>query len=151
MSIHQHYMRKALQLAEEAFGENEVPVGAIVVRDGEVIGRGRNRTVAAGEPTQHAEIIAIRDACRHLARERLDGSTLYVTLEPCPMCAGAIVLARLAGLFFGAYDEKAGAAETLYAITTDRRLNHQVETHGGVLDHECAAVLSRFFAAKRGR
>ncbi len=150
MSIHQHYMRLALQEAEKALTRNEVPVGAIVVGNGEIVGRGENRTVREGDPTLHAEIVAIRDACRNLQVDRLEDCALYVTLEPCPMCAGAIVLARLPHLFFGAWDAKAGATGTLYTITTDPRLNHRVETHGGVLDAECAEVLQRFFRGRRG-
>lgn len=127
----------------------EVPVGAVVVRNQEIVGRGSNRTEEEGEPTLHAEIVAIRNACREIGDKRLSDCQLYVTLEPCPMCAGAIVLARFQALFFGAYDAKAGAAGTLYTVTTDPRLNHVVETHGGILDEECAELLRQFFLEKR--
>ena len=142
-------MREALQEAEAAMERGEVPVGAVVVRNQEIVGRGSNRTEEEGEPTLHAEIVAIRNACRTLGDKRLSDCQLYVTLEPCPMCAGAIVLARLQGLFFGAYDAKAGAAGTLYTVTTDPRLNHVVETHGGILDEECVELLRCFFSNKR--
>ena len=142
-------MREALLLAEEASAADEIPVGAVVVRNGEIIGRGRNRTGVDRDATAHAELLAIRDACRTIGESRLEGCLLYVTLEPCPMCAGAIVLSRLSGLFYGAWDAKAGAAGTLYTITTDPRLNHRLETHGGVLDEECGELLSRYFRSKR--
>jgi tRNA(adenine34) deaminase len=150
MTYHEQYMMLALQEAAAARDAGEVPVGAVVVRDGRVIGRGRNRTVELRDPTAHAELLAIRDACAYLGDGRLDGCALYVTLEPCPMCAGGIVLARLGQLLFGAFDAKAGATGTLYTITTDPRLNHRVETHGGVLDRECAALLRAFFLDRRG-
>lgn len=146
---HPKFMREALREAEAAMVSGEVPIGAVVVRNGDIVGRGGNRTGIEKDPTLHAEIVAIRDACRNLGTSRLEGCSLYVTLEPCPMCAGAIVLARLDGLFFGAFDAKAGAAGTLYTITTDRRLNHRVETHGGIMDEESAALLRRFFRERR--
>jgi tRNA(adenine34) deaminase len=149
MTYHERYMRIALEEAERALAASEVPVGAVVVRNGDVIGRGRNRTVELNDPTAHAELLAIREACAATGDPRLEGCTLYVTLEPCPMCAGGTVLARLAQVVFGAFDAKAGAAGTLYTITTDRRLNHMIETHGGVLDQECAAILRRFFLDRR--
>lgn len=142
-------MKEALREAEEAGASGDVPVGAVIVRDGVIVGRGGNRTVRDREPTLHAEIVAIRDACMRLGEGRLEECVLYVTLEPCPMCAGAIVLARLKGLFFGAYDSKAGAAGTLYTVTTDSRLNHSVETHGGVLDAESRELLQSFFRERR--
>lgn len=151
VSLHQKYMREALRQAEEAAAVGEIPVGAVVVRGEEIIGRGSNRTMLEGDPTLHAEMIALRDACRNLGTPRLEGCSLYVTLEPCPMCAGAIVLARLERLFFGAYDAKAGATGTLYTITTDSRLNHRVETHGGILDDESVALLRTFFTERRTR
>src|SRR5688500_5746544 len=149
MTYHERFMQAALDRAVLARDAGEVPVGAVVVRDGSIVAAAHNRTVATGDPTSHAELIAIREAVASLGDARLDDCALYVTLEPCPMCAGAIVLARLHSVFFGAYDAKAGAAGTLYSITTDPRLNHRVETHGGVLDAECAAILREFFAARR--
>jgi len=149
MTEHQRYMRESLRLAEEGFRCNETPVGAVVVKDETIVGCGRNQTEETGITIEHAEIVAIRDACINLAQKRLDGCSLYVTLEPCPMCAGAIILARFSRLFFGAYDLRAGATGTLYTITTDSRLNHQVETHGGVLDEECGELLRKFFEEKR--
>lgn len=142
-------MREALRLAEEAYRIGEVPVGAVVVRDERVIGTGYNRTIIDREPTMHAEMVAIRDACRREGGGRLEGCTIYVTLEPCPMCAGAIVLARFSHLYFGAYDAKAGATGTLYSITTDRRLNHTVDTFGGLCDEEGRELLQRFFRERR--
>lgn len=150
MTYHEQFMRMALAQARQAFDEGEVPVGAVVVQGERIIGRGYNRTVALNDPTAHAEILAITAAATALGTMRLDGCRLYVTLEPCPMCAGAVVNARLDQLLFGAYDAKAGAAGTLYTITTDPRLNHQTETLGGVLDLESAALLRDFFRKRRG-
>jgi tRNA(adenine34) deaminase len=149
MTYHERFMMAALEEARRARDAGEVPVGAVVVRDEEIIARGHNQTIALNDPTAHAEIIAITQAASLLETQRLTGCSLYVTLEPCPMCAGAIVNARLAQLFFGAFDLKAGATGTLYSITTDRRLNHYVETLGGVLDADCALLLKRFFEERR--
>jgi tRNA(adenine34) deaminase len=149
MTYHEYYMMEALEEARLAHEAGEVPVGAVVVRNEEIIARGYNRTIALNDPTAHAEIIAITQAASLLATQRLTGCSLYVTLEPCPMCAGALVNARLEQLFFGAFDMKAGAAGTLYSITTDRRLNHYVETLGGVLDADSALLLKSFFEERR--
>ena len=149
MTYHQRFMARALELARHALEIGEVPVGAIIVRGEEEIARGFNLVEARHDPTAHAEMIAIAEASRVLGERRLSECTLYVTLEPCPMCAGAIVNARLARLFFGAFDAKAGAAGTLYAITTDGRLNHRVETHGGIGDEQSVALLRQFFATQR--
>lgn len=149
MTYHERFIRIALEEAARAATVGEVPVGAIVVHEEQVIGRGHNQTVMLNDPTAHAEMIAITAAAAHLGSWRLNGCTLYVTLEPCPMCAGAIVNARLEGLVFGAFDMKAGSTGTLYTITEDARLNHQVETLGGILDTECAAVLQEFFRGLR--
>lgn len=143
------YMDEALALARRALDSEDVPVGAIVVRDGAVIGRGWNQREQLQDPTAHAEIIAISAAAQSVGHWRLEGCTLYVTLEPCPMCAGAIVLARIPRVVFGAYDPKAGACGTLYEITTDPRLNHRAETVGGVLADECADLLKAFFRRRR--
>jgi len=143
------WMRLALAEAERAAEAGEVPVGAVVVRGGQVVGRGHNQVERLGDPTAHAEMIAISAACETLGRKVLDGCTLYVTLEPCPMCAGAVVWARLARLVYGAFDEKAGAASTLYHIPQDPRLNHQVETVSGVEADAAADLLRAFFRARR--
>ncbi|MEM6327932.1 MAG: tRNA adenosine(34) deaminase TadA [Bacteroidota bacterium] len=143
------WMRLAMQEAERAAEAGEVPVGAVVVRDGLVVGKGHNQVERLGDPTAHAEMIAISAACSTLGTKYLDGCTLYVTLEPCPMCAGAIVWAKLSRLVFGAFDEKAGAASTLYDIPQDGRLNHRVETVSGVMADEAADLLRQFFLARR--
>jgi tRNA(adenine34) deaminase len=149
MTYHERFMRAALELASRARDLHEVPVGAVVVRDGEIVASAHNETIARADPTAHAELLAIQRALVASSDGRLDGCSLYVTLEPCPMCAGAIVLARLRQVVFGAFDAKAGAAGTLYTITNDARLNHCVETHGGVLDDQCASVLREFFRSQR--
>jgi tRNA(adenine34) deaminase len=143
-------MRLALEEAREAREAYDVPVGAVVIDGaGNVIGRGRNRREADGDPTAHAEVLALREAARARGSWRLDGCTLVVTLEPCTMCAGALVLARTERLVFGAYDEKAGAVSSLWDLVRDRRLNHRPEVLGGVLQRECASLLVDFFAARR--
>lgn len=142
-------MQKALREAERAFEAGEVPIGALVVKDDRVIGRGRNRVEQLGDPTAHAETLALTAASETLGTKHLRGCTLYVTLEPCPMCAGAAVLARLDRLVFGAFDEKAGAASTLYAIPRDDRLNHQVDILSGVEADRASALLQDFFEARR--
>jgi tRNA(adenine34) deaminase len=123
----------------------------VLVLDGKIIGRGGNRREVDGDPTGHAEIVALREACRVVGRWRVDGATLYVTLEPCPMCAGAIVGARVARLVYGAADPKAGAVRTLYEICDDPRLNHRVEISAGVAEDRCAQLLQTFFRAARAR
>lgn len=141
-------MRAALALAASAAAD--VPVGAVVLDEaGAIVGRGRNRREADQDPTAHAEIIAIRDAAAHVGGWRLTGLTLVVTLEPCTMCAGAITLARLDRLVYGAEDPKAGAVGSLWDVVRDRRLNHHPEVIGGVLAAECGDLLRRFFAARR--
>ncbi len=145
----EYFMRLALREAVEALDHDDVPVGAVMVHDGRAIARGRNQRELLADPTAHAEMIAITAAAEAMGTWRLDGCTLYVTLEPCPMCAGAIVQARIARLVFGATDPKAGACGSLYSITTDSRLNHRVPTQGGVLDAEAADLLRGFFAAQR--
>jgi tRNA(adenine34) deaminase len=143
------WMRLALKEAERAFEEGEVPVGAVVVKDGVLVGRGRNAVERLNDPTAHAEILAVSAACEALGTKFLDGCTLYVTLEPCPMCAGALVWARLSRLVFGALDAKAGAVETLYAIPQDARLNHRVEVVSGVEAEAAAGLLRAFFRQRR--
>jgi tRNA(adenine34) deaminase len=143
-------MRLALEQARAALTTSDVPVGAVVLgADGEVLARGRNRREADGDPTAHAEVVALRAAARLRRGWRLDGCTLVVTLEPCTMCAGAVVLARIQRLVFGAYDEKAGAVSSLWDVVRDRRLNHRPEVLGGVLQQDCSALLLDFFAARR--
>jgi tRNA(adenine34) deaminase len=145
----ERWMREALSAARRAPAHRDVPVGAIVVKGGEVIARARNRREAEGDPTAHAEVIAIRRAAKKLGSWRLDGCTLYVTLEPCAMCAGAIVLARLPRLVYGAADPKAGFAGSLGDLCRDARLNHRVHVLAGVLADQCGEVLKAFFRVKR--
>jgi tRNA(adenine34) deaminase len=143
-------MGLALAEARLALASTDVPIGAVVVGpDGTVIGAGRNEREAHQDPTAHAELVAIRQAARALGSWRLDGCTLVVTLEPCAMCAGAIVLARIPRVVFGAWDEKAGASGSVFDILRERRLNHWVEVYPGVREDECAALLRDFFAGHR--
>lgn len=143
-------MRLALAEARLALAAGDVPVGAVVLGpDGAVVGRGHNAREASGDPTAHAEVLALRAAAATLGRWRLADCTLVVTLEPCAMCAGAIVLARVPRLVLGAWDDKAGAAGSVHDLVRDRRLNHRVEVVGGVLEAECAALLREFFADHR--
>ena len=142
-------MALALEEARRAESEGEVPVGAVVVLDGRVIGRGRNRVIAISDPTAHAEILALREAAAVVGNYRLTGAALYVTLEPCSMCCGAAVNARVARVIYGAVDPKAGAAQSLYRLLEDRRLNHRATVSAGVLGDECGAILSEFFQKRR--
>lgn len=143
------FMMSALDLARDAMRRNEVPVGALIVRGGSVLASATNRTVRDQDPTSHAEILAIREAATKLDRWRLDDCTLYVTLEPCAMCAGAIVLARIKRVVFGAWDEKAGMAGSVGDLLRHSRLNHQPEVRGGVLGDASAALLTDFFEMQR--
>lgn len=143
------YMRIALALAEEAGASGEVPVGAIIVKNGEIIGRGSNAPIGTHDPTAHAEILAMRDAAKHLGNYRLVDCTLYVTLEPCAMCTGAIQHARIAKVVYGASDPKTGACGSVVNLMSEARLNHHTEIAGGELAGECGAVLSHFFAQRR--
>lgn len=145
------FMREALTEAEKAAAIGEVPVGAVVVRDGAVIGRGHNRTETDRDPVSHAEILAIRDAAKAIGGWRLTGCDLYVTTEPCSMCAGAIVLARIRTLCIGTMDPKAGACGSLANIPQDRRLNHYVEIETGILEEECRDIMKEFFRGLRRR
>lgn len=138
-------MREAIVLAEQARAQGEVPVGAVVVRNGSIIGRGYNRRELDQDPLAHAEILAIRDAVAQLGSWRLIGTTCFVTLEPCPMCAGALVNARVGRVVYGAADPKAGAVQTLFEIGNDTRLNHRFEVEAGVLAEECGSLLTTFF------
>lgn len=143
------FMGLALDLAHRAEAEGEVPVGAVVVRDGEVIGRGWNRNIALNDPSAHAEILALREAGAGIGNRRLTGCTLYVTLEPCCMCAGAMIHARLARAVYGANDPKTGAAGGVFDVLSDARHNHRVEVTSGVLRDEAASLLHAFFRARR--
>lgn len=145
----EQFMRVALAEAKVAGQADEVPVGAVIVRNGEIIGRGLNRPVQDNDPTAHAEIVAIRAAAASEKNYRLNDTTLYVTLEPCPMCVGAMLHARIGRLVFGAYDPKAGAAGSVLDLSDDRRLNHRLEVNGGLLEDKCSALLHKFFAARR--
>ena len=145
------FMGLALELAHEAGAAGEVPVGALIVLDGEVVGRGCNQPIGRHDPTAHAEVMALRDAAVRLGNYRLPGATLYVTLEPCAMCAGAIMLARIGRVVFGARDPKTGAAGSVIDLFAESRLNHHAGVVGGVLAEPCGSLLSGFFAARRGR
>jgi tRNA(adenine34) deaminase len=146
---HEYWMELALREAELSLQRKEVPIGALIVHNGLVIGKGSNQVEMLQDPTAHAEMIAITAAATHLEGKRLQDCIMYVTLEPCPMCAGAIVLARIPELVFGAYDPKAGACSSLYTITNDSRLNHRVHTTGGVLGQKCGSMLQQFFQTRR--
>jgi tRNA(Arg) A34 adenosine deaminase TadA len=148
-STDEKFMREALALAEMSARDGEVPVGAIVVLDGAIIGSGRNAVIGLSDPTAHAEIVALRDAARAIGNYRLTGATVFSTIEPCAMCAGALVHARVARLVYGARDPKAGGVETHFGICTADFLNHQVSVEGGILEDECRRVLQSFFLERR--
>ena len=145
------YMRHALELASQSQAAGEVPVGAVVVRDGEIVGRGFNAPISRHDPSAHAEMMALRDAAQRLGNYRLGGCELFVTLEPCLMCAGAIMHARIARLVYGASDPKTGACGSIVDVFAERRLNHHAEVTGGILAEECGAMLSNFFALRRAQ
>lgn len=145
------FMRECLALARQAAVLDEVPVGAVVVADGEIVGRGFNQPISRHDPTAHAEVMALRDAASRIGNYRLPGATLYVTLEPCVMCAGAIMHARVAQVVFGARDPKTGAAGSVLDLFAEDRLNFHADIRGGVLAEECGALLSGFFAARRAK
>jgi tRNA(adenine34) deaminase len=147
----ENFMRLALREADRARAEGDVPIGAVVVRGGEVIAVGRNERELREDPTAHAEILALREAAKAAGSWRVLDATLYVTLEPCAMCAGAIVLARVPRVVYGASDPKAGAAGSVLDVLSELRLNHRPEVQGGVLGQECGQLLSDFFASRRGR
>jgi tRNA(adenine34) deaminase len=148
-TLDEQYIRNGLDLAREAVRRNEVPIGALVVRKGSIIAGATNRTVRDQDPTAHAELLAIREASSKLESWRLDDCTLYVTLEPCAMCAGAIVLARVSRVVFGAWDDKAGMAGSVGDLLRHPRLNHRPDVRGGVLADECARLLEEFFLQQR--
>jgi tRNA(adenine34) deaminase len=143
------FMRMALELAGEAAAAGEVPVGAVVVKDGEVIGRGFNRPITSSDPTAHAEIVALREAAAALGNYRLPGCELYVTLEPCPMCVGAMVHARIARVVYGARDPKTGGCGSIVDLPAISSWNHHAKFTGGVMEAECGGLLKEFFAARR--
>ena len=145
------YMRMALAEAQTALLKDEVPVGAVVVRDGVILAKAHNLPIGLNDPSAHAEMLALRQAAAAIGNYRLVGAELYVTLEPCIMCAGAIVQSRLARVIFGTRDPKFGAVGSLYSILTDERLNHRVEVTEGILQEECGKIMSRFFRQKRIR
>ena len=149
MTSDEKMMREALAEAHLALAEGEMPVGAVIARSGEIIARGHNLREATKDPTDHAEIVAIRKAAEVVGDWRLKGLTLYVTLEPCPMCAGAITMARLDRVVFGAYDNAAGCAGSHYRLTEDTAFNHFTKATGGVMQQECAALLTAFFRRDR--
>lgn len=149
LNTDEYFMRQALKLAEQAYANQEVPVGAVVVHEGRIIGKGSNQRQMLSDPTAHAEVLAITAATSSLGDWRLSGATLYVTLEPCIMCSGAIVLSRVDRVVYGASDPKAGAVESLYKILADERLNHRPQVTGGVLAPECGAILTDFFREQR--
>ena len=143
------FMQAALDEADIAKSKHEVPVGAIIVLDGKIIGRGHNLPISTNDPTAHAEIVAIREAAKTVGAYRLPGATMYVTLEPCVMCVGAAVHARISIIKYGARDEKAGALGSVYDIGRDGRLNHTIDVHSGLMEPECAAILREFFQNRR--
>jgi tRNA(adenine34) deaminase len=144
-------MREALRMAETALEHDEVPVGCLIVHDGRIVGRAHNQREMLQDPTAHAEMIAITQAAEALGSWRLTGCTLYVTLEPCAMCAGGMVLARLDRLVYGAGDPKAGAVESVFKLLEEPRLNHRIKVTAGVRREECGAILTQFFRKKRGQ
>jgi len=145
---HEEYMRRAMELASQAAKEGDVPVGCVIVRDGEIVGEGRNRREERGDATAHAELEAIRDACEKLGSWRLHGCTMYVTLEPCPMCAGGIINSRIDTVRYGAKDDKAGACGSVLNLF-EERFNHKPRLYGRLMEEECGAQLQRFFEKLR--
>lgn len=143
------YMQKALDEAQKAFTADEVPVGCVIVKGGKIIARAHNKRETMQDATAHAEILCITKACKKLGTFRLCDCEMYVTLEPCPMCAGAVINARMGKVFFGAYDKKAGCCGTLYNICADSRFNHRAEVEGGIMEEQCAKILKEFFLQKR--
>jgi len=149
--IDEIYMREALKEAQEAFEEDEVPVGAVVVHKGRVIGRGHNQIERLKDPTAHAEMLALTSATNFLGSKWLNEASIYVTIEPCSMCAGALLLARIKNLYFGALDPKTGACGSVFSIADNKKLNHHIKVTKGVLKEKCAALLKEFFKNKRAK
>jgi tRNA(adenine34) deaminase len=148
--LDERFMRRAVELAREAEAAGEVPVGALIVRDGEILAEGFNRPISTHDPTAHAEMVALRAAAARVDNYRLPGTTLYVTLEPCAMCAGAMVHARVQRLVYAATDPRAGASGSVFNVVQNPALNHRLEVTPGVLGDECAVLLRNFFVARRG-
>jgi tRNA(adenine34) deaminase len=151
LKIHQYYMQEALKEAQKAFQEEEVPVGSVIVHQGKIIARGHNQVERLKDPTAHAEIIAITSAANYLGTKWLNEDSLYVTIEPCSMCAGAMVLARIENLFFGASDPKTGACGSVVNIANHKKLNHRIKVTKGILESECSSLLKEFFKQKRNK
>lgn len=149
ITLHQNFMAQALKLAEIAYDRGEVPIGAVVVKDGRIIGKGYNQTEMLKDPTAHAEMLAISSACATLNNKYLEECTLYVTLEPCPMCSGAIVWSKIQRVVFGAMDDKSGSCGSLFNIASNSKLNHRAEIIQGVLEMDSQFLLKQFFASKR--
>jgi len=149
--MHEKFMRDALEEAKKAYKKDEVPVGAVIVKDGKIIARGHNLVKKKKDPCGHAEIITIRKACKKLNNERLNGTSLYVNIEPCSMCAGAIILARIEKVVYGADDPKTGACGSVFEIINSPKNNHKVEVVKGIMRQECAEILREFFKEKRAR
>jgi tRNA(adenine34) deaminase len=149
LKVQQYYMQEALKEAQKAFCEEEVPVGAVIVHQGKIIARGHNQVECLKDPTAHAEIIAITSAANYLGTKWLNQASLYVTIEPCSMCAGAMVLARIKNLFFGASDPKTGASGSIINIVNHKKLNHRIKVTKGILESECSSLLKDFFKKKR--
>jgi tRNA(adenine34) deaminase len=150
-SIHEYYMQEALKEAGKAFERDEVPVGAVIVYKNKIVARAHNQIVTLKDPTAHAEMIAITQVADYLKNERLINCSLYVTIEPCPMCAGAAVLARIEKIIYGADDPKSGACGSVINIASNKKLNHRIEVISGILREDCAALLKEFFREKRSR
>lgn len=146
---HEFYMRRCLELARKAEAIGEVPVGAVVVLDNDIIGEGFNQPISRSDPTAHAEIVALRDAAKRMGNYRLPNSTVYVTIEPCTMCAGSMVQARISELVYGADEPRSGAVSSHKSVLDGEHLNHRIEYRGGVLAEECGALIREFFRAKR--
>jgi tRNA(adenine34) deaminase len=151
LKIQQYYMQEALKEARQAYAEDEVPVGAVIVHNKQIIARGRNQIERLKDPTAHAEMIAITSAANYLGTKWLNQASLYVTIEPCSMCAGALVLARINKIYFGASDPKTGACGSIIDIVNHKKLNHRITATGGLLQEECAGILKEFFKQKRNK
>ena len=145
------FMKAAIREAKKAMEKDEVPIGAVIVQDGKIIARGHNTRQKTQNAVNHAEMIAIQKACKKVGSWRLIDCDIYVTLEPCPMCAGAIINSRISNVYFGAYDQKAGCTGTLYNLPVDERFNHRAKVEGGIMEQECANLLSDFFKQKRAK